>query len=183
MAVFVNSAMQESDLVRFDTHGMPEGQIPPWRYHLAGGPPLVGTFSHDGALTGDASGGIIRLGVTMVRDLWGFPELLVIKAVAVSVNTDPGTSRVGWKGAGNRRLNSAMFITLTPVVAGSDYNLPEFVMPNILIEPTDEGGQVLELVSSNNTDGTTYHLHLFGWVYDLARLAVSGDYQAVIESL
>ena len=137
--------------------------------------PQVGSFSVDLGATGDATGNPVIVNSEWTSGEWGFRAILVPKGVSIQANADPGNVRVEFTAAGNRRLLGNVTVGFDPIQVGSDFVTPEYVFPADL---SIDLGQVVETALrwmqvefAANTDGTAYHAHAWGLVYDAEMLA------------
>lgn len=144
----------------------------------------VGTYSQDVGVTGDSSGGVVTLGATWVGDEWGFRPILVLTSVSVETGNPPGNVRFLLQNAGNRRLTATVGFAFSLLAVGAIDHSPEYVVPKVIIEPpANQGGALNQFATcefTTNTNGSAYHLHLVGIVFDHRRLALSGDWSGVI---
>lgn len=139
----------------------------------------VGTFSIDMQGVGDSGGGTVTLNLQASRTPFGFRAALVPIAVSVQVTTDPGNVFFSYSDNNNFRLDGAANIQYASdlIQVGSEFFLPEQVVPRVGIEPvTKVAANVFTVRFTTNTDATVYHLHMFGIVFDRERMAKHGAY-------
>lgn len=144
-----------------------------------------GTYDQDVEVTGAAGGGTATLAARWVGNEWGFVPIMVIMAVTVQANTDPGFVRVSYVDTGNRRLQGELTYAYDTVVVDGNHITPEYAFPKVPIEPRD-GPSVdlfMRAVFDTNTDTKIYHMHIFGLVFDAEWMSRSGDYRELIQAI
>lgn len=146
----------------------------------------VGTFSMDAEATGDSGGGTVQIIIQGTKDMFGFRAILIPTAVVYSAVTDPGNALFTYTHTGNGHLQSASQIQMATdmVAVGGNYFAPEFVLARVLVEPDKEtNADLFQVKFDTNTDGTLYHLHVFGVVFDHERLSRVGKFDKLAEFL
>lgn len=133
----------------------------------------VGTLSVDAQITGSASGGAVTLVITMARVEFGFHPIWIPTRVASNdeLNT-PEVVEFVFSQAGNERLNADYReAQLAAAVAGGT-NVAIFEALGVAIEPQEAlATAVLTMIWSTNIDTDTYHMHVYGILYDGEALA------------
>lgn len=136
---------------------------------------LVGTLQLDAEATGAAGGGTVQIAVSMGREAFGFPLMLVPTFVGVQDNLAAAeVVRVDYRLEGNRRLQASVSTTLTTLRSGTN-NAGTVENVSIPIEGVAIAeADILHAVWATNTDTKTYHLHVFAAVFDLQVIAREG---------
>ncbi len=136
----------------------------------------VGTVMIDAGVTGAAGGGTVRLSVAGTGTEFGFPMLWVPTMISTQDNLSAAeVVTLLWRNEGNDRLNTVIQEARL-AVAGADFNI---MVPNqlgILIDPSGlrVNTNLIQALWSTNTDTKTYHLHVYGPVYDAQLIARGG---------
>lgn len=147
-------------------------------YHSIGrgvGNGLVGTLQIDAEATGAAGGGIVVIRLKMKREEFGFPLIFIPTYVAVKDNLATAELvTLDYRAAGNRRMSSNVSEMIT-TLQNNNENAGLTTNTTIPIEGGDRTEQdIMTAVWETNTDTKTYHLHMFGPVFDLQVIARSG---------
>lgn len=136
---------------------------------------LVGTLAVNAEATGDGSGGVVNILLRMRREQFGFPLLYVPTQVTLVDNLATAVDVIaGFEPAGNRRLiaNVNQRVAMVQVQSSNMGNLVDVTIP---IEGIDNSlRDIFQAQWETNTDSKTYHLHMFGPVYDLQMIARMG---------
>lgn len=145
---------------------------------------IVGTLMANAEATGDATGGEVSITLRMRREEFGFPLLWVPTKIGVRDNLAAAEEvSMFYVASGNRRLNDNFFEVQLAVRQGVT-NAAILSNPSIAIEGLGPGqGDVFGATWSTNTDTKTYHLHMFGAVFDLQMLARMGRVEAFLAGL
>lgn len=147
-----------------------------------GGDP-VGTLSINAGATGAAGGGTVTITITMGHIIHGFHPLFVPTYVSISDSlTTAEEVSLAYNSGGNERLvGSLTEAELLIAVAGQ--NAKRFQSSGLLIEPVRGGGSVMSAVWQTNTDTKTYHLHIFGYMFDAELLVTAGRLEGLSSGL
>lgn len=136
----------------------------------ARGKVLAGTFFQQSVVLGAAGGGTATIQQTWVSTEFGFRALLKVVSVAVVATSAVGSCQIEFNALGNRRLANPMTFAYELIVNDGDSVSPEHILPEVVIdrEASDlAAANYLSARFETNTDGTTYVLKTFGYVYDL----------------
>lgn len=148
----------------------------------------VGTLYVDAEAAGAAGGGTVTILLNMSSDEFGFHGIWVPTRVSSrDALATAETVALTYRNEGNERLSSDITEQALAVVTPSQGNVATFNDLAVIIEPDIiEGDRVLSCQWSTNEDGDTYHLHVFGVLYDAQAMArgklgrVAGDLLAGI---
>lgn len=144
----------------------------------------VATFSIDGTVTGDAGGGNATITMNMEYLEFGFHALFVPTRIAtVDELATPEQVRLRYRREGNERLEAHIDQTVLGVAGVGSENHADFDRLGIIIEPTRLGDIVLEVQWITNEDGDTYHMHMFGLMYDAEAMARAKSPGSTIDAL
>lgn len=169
MSVTSTKEITAEDFVRFPRVGKETG--------------LVGTFNLDIEDDGEAGGGFLLLRANLASvNTWGFQPIIVMTAVAVSVDTDPGNVQISYENLGNRRGPLVPY-SFDPVIVDSVAASPVGLQMKVVVEPVFPDAQFISVKFGTNTDAKTYHLHGQGIVFDAEILARTGRYDLITELL
>ncbi len=133
---------------------------------------IVGTLAVDAEVTGDGSGGAVTILITMARQEFGFHPIYVPTRVSSfdSLAT-PEVVMFQFDPAGNERISDSLRES-SLAQAGFGGSSATFDKLGVPIEPDQEAStSVLVCQWTTNENGDTYHLHVFGVVYDAEALA------------
>lgn len=144
----------------------------------------VGTLYVDAGATGAAGGGTVEVNIGMNAEEFGFPILWVPTVVAISDNLAAAEDVLfGWQATGNERTNTFMGIVVAMLRAAA-INAGQNVQTGMLLDgfgSTD--GAVMSATWDTNTDTKTYHLHVFGPVWDGQLIAKGGRVPEMLAGL
>lgn len=169
MSVSETDALKDDDLTRFPGPAQVSG--------------LVGIFSADVQVTGDASGGSLTASLSIGHNLHGFPAGYVLTALSVLAAGDPGNVGITLLGANNRYGGPDLVFGFDPVVQNTQFVAPEYVLPRWLHVPVRSGGIAVQATFDTNLDTVVFHLHVYGVVYSMNALAKSGRYEELVTRL
>lgn len=145
---------------------------------------LVGTLAFNAEATGDSGGGTVKILLRMRREEFGFPILWVPTQVTTIDNLATAEDViVTYETAGNRRLSTSFqqIVQMRQVLSTNAGAVENVVIP---IEGVGPGQlDIMQAEWATNTDTKTYHLHMFGPVYDLQMLARLGQIDPIIAGL
>ena len=115
------------------------------------------------------------LRVKMAREEFGFPIIWVPTLIVVEDNLASAENvNVSFRSDGNKRLGSSINQVVVPVTVGTA-NIGLLDNTTIPIESAvDSDENILSATWATNTDGKTYHLHVFGPVFDAQVIARAG---------
>lgn len=152
-------------------------------YHAArrGGPDgsdPVGTLSVNAQATGAAGGGTVIVGISMNRETFGFPLLWVPTMISIADNLATAEDVDLAYSGGRMETAQQQVVTMVQFAenagAASQYGV------------SFEGGEATLIITATwqtNTDTKTYHLHVFGPVYDLQVIAARGRISDIMAGL
>lgn len=134
----------------------------------------VGTVSLDAEATGDSGGGKVSLSVSMPRFVFGFHPIWMITQIECLDNL--AVAEVvffRYVATGNERLQGNLGEAQLAVRhAAAANNVALFTIGGVPIEPDQLVAADVVLVEwSTNTDAKTYHLHVFGYLFDAEEIA------------
>ncbi len=145
---------------------------------------LVGTLAVNAEATGDGGGGVVVILLRTRREEFGFPLLWVPTQVTLTDNLATAVDVIlTMEPAGNRRLNASMNqrVAMAQVQSANMGNLVDITIP---IEGVDETQQnILQAEWETNTNAKTYHVHMFGPVYDLQMIARLGHIDPLVAGI
>lgn len=165
------------------------GLFVPFRTAMRGGPEgrdPVGTLMVEAEATGAAGGGSVIAGITSVAQPFGFPMLWVPTHISLSDNLAAAeVINFQFRDEGNARLNTEIGDAVN-ALAGSQGNVRTVRELSLVIDVTENGDTALRIMLgswSTNTDTKTYHLHVYGPVYDAQIMARSDRVPELVAGL
>lgn len=167
------------------TRNVNSGDFIPYHTERRGEPDgLVGVCSKDAEATGAAGGGTVSIIIQARRDIFGFPWTWVPTAIVIEDNLAAAEEvEVTHSADGNRVLGASLRESVLTVRTGSNNHGVKSVVA-IPVEPSLEDNTAIILATwPTNTDGKTYHLHVFGPVFDMQWLARNGNISPMLAGL
>lgn len=144
----------------------------------------VGTFSFDGSVTGDGSGGQANVQLQLNgREQFGFKPILLVKEVGLEDNLGTAEDVMVYADNSSERLSAPMRVVVPMVQHGGSTTLNLGRLPDTrwLLEQTlaqfgdGDATKVLIAQWETNTSSKVYHLHAWGIVFDEEWLARQPD--------
>lgn len=136
----------------------------------------VGSVFADLAVAGAAGGGTATITLSCAKIIFGFHPIFVPTYITTQDDlATPEEVLLIYDPAGNERLSAGNGPRESKLaVAASGGNFVLFDAVGLLIEPSEEATtNVLDVVWSTNTDAKTYHLHVYGVLFDAEIMARS----------
>ncbi len=128
---------------------------------------MVGTLAIDAETVGDGSGGAVTLLIAFAREEFGFHLIYVPTRVSTFDSlASPEVVMFQFDPAGNERVAESLR-EASLAVAGFGGSSAVFDKLGVPIEPNVQAAtSCLVAQWTTNTNALTYHLHVFGVVYD-----------------
>ncbi len=144
----------------------------------------VGTYSIDAQATGDGSGGTVDILMNMSYIEFGFhPILVMTRVTALDELATPIGVRFRYAASGNERLEANIDQLVLAVAGVGAVSYTEFNALPVVIEPIRDGGDVMAITWATNENADTYHLHLFGLLFDAEAMARTKEKGSAIDML
>lgn len=156
----------------------------PYHTVMRGGPDgmdPVGSLQVNAEATGDAGGGVVNIILSMLRQPFGFPILWAPTMVSATDNLASAEDVALSFSSG--RLITDMQQTITMVATANAGDLGNAKELGVSLEGRDAVVTVATATWSTNTDTKSYHLHMFGPVYDLQLIALKGRISDIMAGL
>lgn len=137
---------------------------------------LVGSLSVDAEATGDSGGGSVTVALNMGRQEFGFPILWVPTVIAIRDNLAAAENvALIYDSTNNRRLAASFHEVVVGLRSGATNTA---LMSNVSIPVEGDAvapAGIFAAIWPTNTDTKSYHLHMFGPVFDLQVIAKQGE--------
>lgn len=167
MTVSTNVKVEDGHYVPFHTR---------WRGGPGGDEP-VGSLAVDAGATGAAGGGTVSAGITMNAEEFGFRMIWIPTQIYIRDNLATAEDMsFSYEQAGNRRLNTNSTLRVLMTASAQSQNTGLVDGASIPIEPlvATTDGRCMVAIWDTNTDTKSYHLHVFGFAFDMELIARKG---------